>query len=125
MIQKALRILIIALLGGGCSIIFEEDLSKEIMHVNMPIDGTVSQDSSQLFWWEMLNEAIGYNLQIVAGSFSEPLYLVVDTNATGDKFLYDLLPGTYEWRIKGWNNYSETDYCFNLLTIKDSISNEE
>jgi len=125
MIKKALRVLTIALLSGGCSIIFEEDLSMEIVQVNMPIDRTVSQDSSQLFWWEMLEGAIGYNLQIVAGSFFEPLYLLVDTNITGDKFLFDLLPGAYEWRIKGWNNYSETDYSNSILTIIDSTTNEE
>ncbi|MCD4711429.1 MAG: hypothetical protein K8R52_11340 [Bacteroidales bacterium] len=125
MIKKSLRILTFVLFSSGCSIIFEEDLSEEIVYVNMPIDGTVSQDQSQLFWWEMVDGAIGYNLQIVEGTFSDPLFLVMDTNATGDKFLFDLLPGEYEWRINGWNNYSETGYFYNLLTITDTVTYEE
>lgn len=125
MIKKSLRILTFVLFSSGCSIIFEEDLSEEIVYVNMPIDGTVSQNQSQLFWWEMVDGAIGYNLQIVEGTFSDPLFLVVDTNATGDKFLFDLLPGEYEWRINGWNNYSETGYFYNLLTITDTVTYEE
>jgi len=125
MIKKTFRILTIILFGSGCSIIFEEDLSKEMIHVLMPMDDTVSQDTSQLFWWELLDEALGYNLQIVAGSFAEPLTLMVDTNLVGDKFHFYLTPGTYEWRINGWNNYSETDYFYKMLTIVDSSSYEE
>lgn len=125
MIKKILGILTIVLLGSGCGIIFEDDLSKEIIHVNLPIDGAVSLDTSQLFWWELIDGALGYNLQIVAGSFTDPLYLVADTNVAGDKFRFILLPEVYEWRINAWNNYSETDYFYNLLTIRDSTTNEE
>jgi hypothetical protein len=125
MIKLIQRILVVLLLVGGCSIIFEEDLSEEIVYVNMPVDGTISPDTTQLFWWDIVEGALGYNLQIVAGSFADPQFLVVDTNSTGDKFMFDLLPGTYEWRINGWNNYSETSYSYSLLTISDSTTNEE
>ena len=52
--KKSLKILFLTLMFGGCSIIFEDDLSEETILVNIPIDGTVSQDSLQLFWWETL-----------------------------------------------------------------------
>lgn len=123
--KKSLKILFLTLLFGGCSIIFEDDLSGDTILVNMPINGTVSQDSVQLFWWENLEGALGYRLQIVAGSFDEPFYLVVDTNASNNKFHFELFPGDYQWRIKGWNNYSETDYVYNDLTILDQPANEK
>jgi hypothetical protein len=116
---------VIVRLASGCNIIFEEDLSKEVILVNMPVDGTISSDTSQLFWWEMLDGALAYNLQIVAGSFDNPLYLLVDTNAVGNKFLHNILPGEYQWRISGWNNSSETEYGYHLLTITDSTIDEE
>jgi len=123
--RKNLRILIALLILGGCNIIFEDDLSEEIISINMPVDGTVTLDPSQLFWWEILDGAIGYNLQIVKGTFENPSYLVVDTSAASDKIHFDLLPGDYEWRINGWNTYSETDYVYQLLTIEDSTAYEE
>jgi len=125
MIKKVLKIIAVVLLASACNIIFEEDLSKEVILVNMPLDGTISSDTSQLFWWELLDGALGYNLQIVAGSFDNPLYLLVDTNAIGNKFLFEMIPGEYQWRISGWNNSSETKYGYHLLTITDSIINEE
>lgn len=125
MIRKVLIIFVIVRLASGCNIIFEEDLSKEVILVNMPVDGTISSDTSQLFWWEMLDGALAYNLQIVAGSFDNPLYLLVDTNAVGNKFLHNILPGEYQWRISGWNNSSETEYGYHLLTITDSTIDEE
>lgn len=125
MIKKTFRVFVIVLFAGGCSIIFEEDLSKETIQVNMPVDGTIATDTSLLFWWETVDGALAYNLQIVAGSFDNPLYLEVDTNVYGNKYLHDLIPGEYQWRIYGWNNSSETEYVYNGLTVTDTTLNEE
>lgn len=123
---KALQILIISVLLGSCSIIFEDDISDEVVIVIMPSDGSESDSQQQLFWWETVGGVIKYNLQIIEGSFPNPYDLVVDTNVAGDKFLIDLVPGEYEWRIRGWNNNSETDYFYSMLTIADTTTiNEE
>jgi len=123
--RRTLRIFFALLIVGGCNIIFEDDLSEDSITINMPVDGTVTLDQSQLFWWEMLDGALGYNLQIVQGTFENPSHLVVDTSAASDKILFDLLPGQYEWRINGWNNYSETEYMYQMLTIEDSAAYEK
>ncbi len=120
--NKIFKILLFSVAIGGCSIIFEEDISGEIVYVIMPADGTLTDLQEQLFWWERIDGVIQYNLQIVNGRFSDPYALVVDTNVTGDKFQIDLIPGDYEWRIQGWNNYSETDYFYSLLTIADTTT---
>jgi hypothetical protein len=114
--------IIVALLAFACSyIIYEDDLSKEILFIIMPVHGTKTDVQEQVFWWETLEGVIKYRLQIVEGSFREPYYFVADTNIAGDKFIIDLLPGSYEWRIQGWNNYSETVYFNSVLTITDTL----
>lgn len=119
-------LILIALFALGCSyIIFEEDLSKEIVYIIMPTHGTETEVLDQVFWWETIEGAIKYRLQIVEGRFSEPLYFVADTNIAGDKFEIKLLPGTYEWRIQAWNNYSETVYFNSVLNITDSTYTDE
>lgn len=112
-------ILMIALING-CAIIFEDDISEEVVYVIMPADGSQSIIQDQLFWWETIEGALKYNLQIVEGSFFAPISFVSDTNIAGDKFMVNLSPGDYEWRILGWNNYSETDFFYSSLVIEDT-----
>jgi len=120
LIRKIAIIWMMLLLIEGCNIIFEEDISGEEVYIIMPVDGTTSVYESQVFWWETIRGAIKYNLEIVEGSFFKPLSLIADTNVTGDKFEIALIPGNYEWRIQAWNNYSETEYFYNTLTISDT-----
>jgi len=91
----------------------------------MPADGTGTFVQEQLFWWETIEEALKYNLQIVEGNFTNPHAFVADTNVSGDKFQIDLVPGEYEWRISAWNNYSETEYFYSYLSISDTITADE
>lgn len=122
---KIIQVVAISLILGACTIIFEEDLTDELVYVIMPIDGTDSNYQPQLFWWETVEGVIKYNLQIVEGEFSDPYSLVADTNLAGDKFEVELAEGAYEWRIRGWNNYSETEYFYSLLTITDTAAVNE
>lgn len=119
-VRKIMKMLVLLALLGGCSIIFEEDISEEIIYIIMPADGTSTVNQDQLFWWESINDVIKYNLQIVEGDFSAPQSFVADTNMPGNKFQINLPPGDYEWRILGWNNYSETDFFYSKLIIEDT-----
>ena len=120
-LNKYVVIIMVSLLAFACSIIYEEDLSKGVLFINMPLHGTETNVQEQVFWWETLEGVIKYRLQIVEGSFREPYYFVADTNIAGDKFIIDLSPGSYEWRIQGWNNYSETVYFYSVLNITDTV----
>lgn len=121
-LSKTILIAALALLLANCSIIFEDDLSDEIVYVIMPLDSTITGLQQQVFWWETVEGAIKYSLQIVEGDFLNPYALVADSNVAGDKFQIDLPPGLYEWRIRAWNSFSETDYFYSLLSISDTTS---
>ncbi len=87
-----------------------ENIDKKTVTVNSPANNTVTTVNLISFWWEELNGAEKYNLQIVKPSFANAVSLLVDTNVTTNKFNFNLKPGTYQWRIKATNAGHSTAY---------------
>ena len=105
----------------GCEIFLETDISNREVTILSPPDGLETTLSSQTFWWEYVEDAEQYNLQIVSPLFSNIIRLFVDTITASNKFSYNLLPGEYEWRVMGANYSSQTPYTTYKLVI-DSTS---
>jgi len=93
-----------------------EDITKSRLTVNAPTDSLVTTTNVITFWWEELNGAESYNLQVVQPSFAKTAKLLVDTNITKNKFNLTLKPGRYQWRVKGVNAGGATVFeTFNLI----------
>lgn len=105
----------------SCKDVFEEDISEDSIVIVSPPNNLETNQSTITFWWNELDGARKYNLQIVSKTFSYVERLVLDTNVTTDRFQVYLEPGEYQWRIKGFNNGSETPYTTLSLKI-DSTS---
>lgn len=101
----------------GCDDIIERNISDVTVVVHSPPDSLISTLVTQVFWWNEVDGADYYNLQIVSPSFSYILQLVTDTNIYGTKFSYSLNPGNYEWRIKALNFAYETPFTTQMLII--------
>jgi hypothetical protein len=99
-----------------------KNIKNELVTIIAPADNTKTPSNSITFWWEELEGAEKYNLQIVKPSFSGIQSLLVDSNITGTKFKYSLQPGSYQWRIKAINNGGSTQYTIYNLVI-DTTSN--
>ncbi|MBI2968491.1 MAG: hypothetical protein HYY40_11865 [Bacteroidetes bacterium] len=97
------------------------DLENKTVTVIAPPDSFITTTVTLTFWWDEIRDAEKYNIQIVSPSFSSVQYLLVDSNLATNKFTYTLNPGTYGWRIKGFNSASSTAYTTYFLTI-DSTS---
>lgn len=110
-------IVLLCIFAYSCKDIIEEDLSEQTVIINAPPNNYVTESITQTFWWNKLEGAQKYNLQIVSPSFSSVETLVLDTNVSGDKYTYTLNPGNYEWRIKAYNASSETAYTTYTITI--------
>ncbi|MBL7893848.1 MAG: hypothetical protein JNK50_01050 [Bacteroidia bacterium] len=120
---KHFSILIICLVILSCTKDFiVKDIKNEVVSILAPGNNLVTSSNSITFWWEELEGAENYNIQIVKPSFASVLQLIVDTNITGDKFNYTLNPGVYQWRIKAKNAGGSTAYTTYNLTI-DTTSN--
>src|SRR6185369_6148207 len=84
----------------SCDDFIEKDISKKNVMILSPPDGYVTNSLTQTFWWQEIDGAEQYNLQVVRPNFSSVQQLVLDTTTSGNKFNYSFLPGIYQWRIR-------------------------
>jgi hypothetical protein len=74
-----------------------------------------------MFWWEDIEGADSYHLQIVSPRFQNIRKLVLDTTITDNRFGVTLQPGTYEWRVRAQNNAGYTEYTVQQLAIDSTL----
>lgn len=99
-----------------------KDIKNDLVSIIAPIDNLNSPNNTVVFWWDELDGAEKYNLQIVKPNFNSVTQLILDTTVTSTKFYKTLTPGTYQWRIKAINNGGSTAYITRNLII-DTTSN--
>jgi hypothetical protein len=99
-----------------------KDIKNDTVTIIAPVDNLNTPNNTITFWWDQLDGAEKYNLQIVKPSFDSITQLIIDTNVTINKFIQVLTPGKYQWRIKAINGGGSTAYITRTLII-DSTSN--
>lgn len=112
----------IAIYVTSCTDIVSTNLSKSSITILAPANNFVSQNYTQQFWWEVVEGAEKYNVQIVKPSFASGQQLIVDTLISGNKYSQTLQPGAYQWRVRAQNNSSNTDYVTYNLTIDSTLN---
>ncbi len=119
--------IIIALFSWlSCEHVDIDDLSNEVVSLVAPPNNSVSQLNNLTFWWEAVEDADEYNLQIAQYSFDSIGYLILDTTTAETNYSYNLPKGVYQWRVKAVNNASESPYfTFNLeVEINDDLDSQ-
>jgi predicted phage tail protein len=102
--------------------IIVQDIKNKTLIINAPANNSVTTSNQVSFWWEVLEGAEKYNLQIVKPSFASVTKLYLDTMLINNKFSIILEAGTYQWRIKAINGGGST--VFQTFNIKvDTTSN--
>ena len=123
--KKIVRNRILLLLLGiaivACDDFIEKDIDSETMTLLAPANNLTTIQLTHTFWWDWLDGAEQYNMQIVEGSFSAATSFVLDTTITTNKFTYTLYPGNFQWRVRGENNGYETYYTTYSLVIDSSL----
>ncbi len=124
--MKINYIWILSLLTGlllfSCKEAVEPDLKNKSITIYAPADKDSISSSPVTFWWEKLEGATKYRLQIVKPNFDKIQQFIADTNVAGDKFVKQLGPGPYQWRIMAYNSNSQT--AFQVRSFKmDSTLN--
>ena len=110
----------------GCEDIFEEDISSKEFDLFAPANNAITDAGDITFWWEEVDDATNYALQIVKPSFDAIETVVLDSSVVSNQFTYALESGSYEWRIKAYNNSSYTYSDTNSLVIQGlDISTEK
>jgi len=110
----------LVLLSTGCKEFIEPSIEKKNTVLLAPSNGTETNVYNQTFWWEELDNALQYRLQVVMPDFNNTSRLVLDTIVTKSKFSYTLEPGNYEWRVRAENGSSQTPYSKAAFVINPS-----
>ncbi len=119
-ICKYTFILVIISFFTSCEVFMEEDIENGIVKILSPADGTKTEVVTQTFWWEEIEGATGYRLQIVEPSFDAAEIILMDTLVAGDKYDMTLYAGDFQWRIRAKNNAYQTVWTTADLTIISS-----
>lgn len=106
---------------SGCKTFFEEDITNQTVAILSPARGTVTEIASQTFWWQKVEGAMKYRLQIVTPSFDSTEVLVLDTLVASDKFMVNLFPSVYEWRVRAENSGWQTPWTMGELEIYSTM----
>ena len=106
----------------SCEDFIEKDISGKRVSVLAPPDGLVSTSLTITFWWEEMDGAEQYNIQIVQPDFSYIQNIIVDTTISDTRFVSTFTPGTYQWRIKGMNNGGDSEYLTRSFTIDSTTA---
>ncbi|MDP9080028.1 MAG: hypothetical protein M3O71_21590 [Bacteroidota bacterium] len=98
------------LLLESCDAIIEPSLSKKQVTPEAPADHYQSTSYTINFWWDEVEHALTYHLQVVSQTFASPGGLILDTVVTRNRFSFNLDPGKYQWRVLAANGSSQTPF---------------
>lgn len=101
----------------ACNAFIEPALNDAEVQLISPPDNIESQNYVQTFWWEKVDGASRYNIQIVSPGFDSVATLVADTNITSNKFTVSLSPGSYQWRVRAENSGTVSPYSMRSFTV--------
>lgn len=119
--------LIIGMLSfSACDDIIEPSISKSQVKLQAPANKDTSASYTINFWWNTVDHALSYHLQVVTPTFASPLSLVLDTVVTTYKFSATLNPGSYQWRVLAQNGSSQTAYSApnGFIVVPSSITKQ-
>ncbi|MES2275319.1 MAG: hypothetical protein V4592_04805 [Bacteroidota bacterium] len=94
----------------SCKDIIEPDISKKTVQLEAPGNKYQSTVYNTNFWWDELEDALTYHLQVVSPKFDSVGRLALDTLIKTTKFAINLSPGNYEWRVSAANGSYKTAY---------------
>ena len=109
------------LLFISCDDILEvPDISDQQVILLAPAEGTSVRGNTTTFSWQAVTDAEEYVLQVATPDFNNASQIVIDSTLAGTSFTGELLPNSYEWRLKAVNSGFETAYAFRNFTVEES-----
>ena len=119
--------IVVVLCFSSCKDIIEPSIEKKQVVLNAPGDHYQSKNFAVTFWWNEVEDALQYRLQVVTPSFRSIGTLITDTVVTGNKFLLSMSPGEYEWRVQAVNGSSQTALSapYHFTVLSSSIKQQQ
>jgi len=111
---------------SSCDAIIEPSISKKNFQPEAPANQYQSTSYTINFWWDEVDHALSYRLQVVTPTFASPGRLVLDTIVKKNTFSFNFNPGDYQWRVLAQNGSSQTAYTTsrNFTVVASSIKQQ-
>lgn len=111
----------------SCKAIFEPDISKNQVTPEAPSNLYQSTSYAIGFWWDAMDDALQYHLQVVTPKFDTVGALVLDTIIKSNKFTININPGQYQWRVRAENGSSQTAYTTprSFTVLQSSVTKQK
>lgn len=121
--KKLYSILFLCLICMSCEeILFEDDISDEIVQLVAPHDGAQFSSTGITFTWNPIENGTQYQIQIAKPNFINPLQIITDSTIDTTSFTTQLNIGQYEWRVRAVNSGYSTVYSTRAFTV---LNNED
>jgi hypothetical protein len=101
---------------AACTEIFEKDIEDEKITIYTP-SGKDSLSYTQTFWWNQIDFATSYQLQVVSPNFAAPEKMILDTIIKTNRFMHYLGPGEFEWKVRAMNGAYKSNFFGNTFKI--------
>lgn len=121
-IIKAILITYIIIYLPGCTDIIETDISNNKINLISPGKDVEVDCDTISFFWDEIDDATKYQLQVVSPNFDNVRYFLLDTITSKNRYTITLNANSYEWRVRAKNDYYTTAFFYNNFTIVDSLS---
>lgn len=102
--------LLFAALLPACKAFIEPNINNSKVTLQAPGNGYQSTKYAVNFWWDKVDDALSYRLQVVTPSLDTIGALVIDTLVKKSTFTLSLEPGRYAWHVRAENGSSKTAY---------------
>lgn len=106
----------------SCGVIFESNLDNDKVELLAPADEVVLTSSQVTFWWDYVEDATAYRLQVVKPNFDNVNNLIIDTVLNRNQLMLSLDGGLYEWRVRGENSAFMTNFSTFSFSIDSTAS---
>lgn len=121
--MKSLSIAITVLIGFICcscdAIIEVPDISNDTVVALAPLEGSVVESNAVSFLWEDTADAERYRIQVATPNFQNASQILTDSLVSRTNFSRELLPNSYEWRVRAENSGFASDYTTNTFAVQE------
>jgi len=108
----------------GCDDIIEEDITDDMLIPAYPLNNAQIESNVVNFQWQDLSGADDYRIQV----YSSNQNMILDSLVRTNNFTFAILPGSYQWRVRGENFAYQTSYTFPLsfsVIETDDLTNQQ
>ncbi|SEO11103.1 hypothetical protein [Mucilaginibacter sp. OK283] len=111
---------------SACKEFIEPSIAKRQVTLEAPANQYQSTKYTINFWWDGVEDALAYRLQVVTPGFDSIGGLILDTLVKDIKFTSTLEPGNYQWRVRAENGSSQTAYspARSFIIEQSSLTNQ-